>query len=241
MLRLGQVDYINTLPLFSALSCGEIDAPFEIVHGHPSELNEKLRTGEIDAGFISSYEFIKNRELYELVEPFCLAAYHKLDSVTLHVRGNIDELEHQRVALTSASASSSALVRLLFRHYWQIEPHFEPLESIDEATSYRAFLLIGNAAMTHPHFHGYHAIDLAATWYQWTQTPMVFAVVAHRKETPKSLIDLLRRRLDQSLSWGERHLDELAGGLHHDYFQQMGYRMGERERAGLEHFAALVN
>lgn len=254
MLRVGQVEYVNTLPLFLGLTSGKIDFPFELISALPSQLNRWLREGEIDVGFISAFEYIQNREQYELVHPFCIAAYNRLDSVTLYVRGDVRDLDNRRVGLTSASASSSALVRLLCSYYWRVEPQFEEFSSLEKIDQWAAFLLIGDDALAHPHFDGFHPVDLAATWFQYTETPLPFAVIACRKEVAQERPDelaTLQRLLEASLSWGESHLDEVIGKAqkvlnlsddsYRDYFGQMGYRMEESERSGLERFAALTS
>lgn len=248
MLRVGQASYINTLPLFLGLTSGEVDCPFQFVTDHPSQLNRKLRNGEVDAALISSIEYLKNPGEYELLSPYGIAACRGVSSVTLYVRGNVEELDGERIALTPASETSAELVRILCRYYWQVEPQFEPLT--EGRSSYAAFLLIGDEALKQPQIDGYHRVDLAATWHQYTETPMVFALLACRASVAKEKIDLLKSQFHHSFEWGRRKRDQLVQTAHErsglapsicsHYFDELNYQIGEREVAGLERYAALA-
>ncbi|HIQ31291.1 MAG TPA: hypothetical protein EYH49_03905, partial [Aquifex aeolicus] len=57
-MRVGKVSYLNAMPLFYSLR------GFEIVEGHPSYLVKLLRSGEIDAGIVSSVEYFFNPQDY---------------------------------------------------------------------------------------------------------------------------------------------------------------------------------
>lgn len=248
MLKIGRASYINTLPLFLGLTSSGLDSPFEFVTAPPSELNQKLRSGEVDAALISSIEYLRNPGEYELLSPYGIAARRGVSSVTLYLRGNVEELDGERVALTQASETSAELVRLLCRYYWQVDPQFEPLT--EERSSYAAFLLIGDEALKQPQIDGYHPIDLAAAWHQYTETPMVFALLACRAEMAKEKIDLLKNQFRRSFEWSRRERDHLIQTAHErsglapsicsHYFDQLNYQIGEREVAGLERYAALA-
>lgn len=248
MLKIGHASYINTLPLFLGLTSGELDSPLEFVTAHPSELNQKLRSREIDAALISSIEYLRAPGEYELLSPYGIAARRGVPSVTLYVRGNIEELDGERIALTPASETSAELVRILCRYYWQVEPQFEPLT--EGRSSYAAFLLIGDEALKQPQIDGYHPIDLAAAWYQYTETPMVFALLACRANLAKEKIALLKSQFHRSFEWGQQERDRLIQTAHQrsglapsvcsHYFDELNYQIGEREVAGLERYASLA-
>ena len=58
MIKVGKVSYLNTMPLFYKCDGSET----VLVEGHPSELVDRLRKGEIKAGIVSSVEYLPHEE-----------------------------------------------------------------------------------------------------------------------------------------------------------------------------------
>jgi chorismate dehydratase len=226
MLRVGQIDYINVLPLFLGLTSGEIDHDAELVPAVPSELNRQLREGKLDLSFVSSREYLCHREAYDLVLPYGIAAKRELGSVTLYVRG---ELGDEPIGLTPQSASSA--------------PRFETLR---HGIDYGAFLLIGDEALRHPNFPGYRSIDLTKEWFDLTGLPMVFGLLAARKGTT---VSPFVEQLGRSLEWAKAHHDQLIAAAMQrvdlspnelaSYYDQLWYELGEEELAGLARYDEL--
>jgi chorismate dehydratase len=208
-MRIGQMKYRNAIPLYAAF-------PKEmLVPGCPSELNQLLRDGDVEAATISAAEYIDNQELYTLL-PYCIAADGEVRSVTLYHRGPL-----KTIGLTSQSATSARLVRILCNK-WGVDATFE---TCDDPTGYDAFLLIGDDALDRT-FPGYAQIDLAAAWKELTGLPMVFGVVAARRDSPhiEEISDLFARSLETPVEKD-------------DYLSLLTYHLGERERQALELFA----
>ena len=64
MLKLGAINYINALPFFASFQLREVQADIDLIYDYPANLNYKLARGEIDFSFISSVEYLQNRENY---------------------------------------------------------------------------------------------------------------------------------------------------------------------------------
>lgn len=200
-----------------------------------------IRQGDLDLCLTSSFEYLQNRERYDLVPGFCIAAKRVL-SVNLYLRNQ----NPTHIALTEESATSAQLVKLLCRHFWNIDPEFIPLPDMEVCTDYDGFLLIGDKALMHPTFPDYQTIDLADAWYQKTGLPMTFAVLIAQKgvDTREFMIEL-----DQSVKWGEENRKtivqhaatklKLPSRTIETYFSNLRYRLGELEMAGLTTFGAL--
>ena len=66
-LRVGKVNFINTLPIFYPLETGVVRHEFQIVDGTPVDLNGLLAIGELDLGLVSSVEYARRFEKYLLL------------------------------------------------------------------------------------------------------------------------------------------------------------------------------
>ncbi len=247
LLRVGHLNYINAIPLYHHLTR---DPGCELIAGVPAELNERLSRNELDVSLVSAYEFLRNRELYDLLPGFCIAAKGEVRSVHLHHRCPIKEIK--TIALTKQSASSAQLVKILCKNFWHIDPTFVPLPSPEAATDYDAALIIGDQALLHPAFPGYTCIDLAAAWLEKTQLPMTFALFAVSKQASKERpeeVEAFGKRLDLSLSWAEKNQEQiielarkqsnLPRHILEGYYPLLRYRLGGEEKAAVNTFATL--
>jgi predicted solute-binding protein len=240
-LKIGYLPWVNAIPLFGGLLSGAVKTDAKLVPGTPAELNAMLARGEIDVSLISAAEYLRNRENYILLSDLCIAADGPVQSVILHVRGEL-----RRIALSPESATSANLVKMFCRHFWNISPEFVPLPDIDSCTNFDGFLLIGDKALLHPRFEGYQALDLAAVWHEKTQLPLPFALFAARKGVDPAAVS---QQLQASLTWGEGHREKICKMAQsqsklpmrtlQSYYPLLRYRMGEMEMAGLKTYQAL--
>ena len=82
MLKLGDVPFINSKPLFYALQEGLLEHRFAIESHPPSVLSELLYGKKIDLGLIPVFELIK-RGGYKVVPDISISSFGKVDSVIL--------------------------------------------------------------------------------------------------------------------------------------------------------------
>ena len=253
MLRVGAIDFINVLPFYAAFINECMDPCVELVPAVPSSLNRQLYLGELDLSPISSAEYLKHRELYELLPDFCIGARTRVDSVCLYHKGSLQDLNNQTIGFTSQSASSSLLVKVMCHHFWHIKPRFETLPSIHHIRDYQAFLLIGDQCLEHPYVQGYQTLDLAQAWFHATGLPFTFAVFAVRKDSLKlypEKVAAFAHKLREAFEWSSTHPEiilELAQQrcsrpLDHlrRYFNLLYYHFDALQREALKKFDTLA-
>ena len=97
-------------------------------------------------------------------------------SVALYSRRPIDQVRH--IALDTSSRTSVALIQVLCRHHFRIQPRFVP-HGPDLAVMTRDFdagLLIGDPAFEADHVGlGLQKFDLGLEWTKMTGLPFVYA------------------------------------------------------------------
>ncbi len=232
MIRLGRISYVNMAPVYYRLQ-----AEVEEVTGVPTELARMLLAGEVDVAAIPSIEFARHAAELEMLPRLCVASDGAVDSIQLV--SSIAPEHLQRIAVTPESATSVALVRVLFPQVEQV-PLDEPAQ---------ARLLIGDAALRSafedptPHY------DLGRLWRVRTGLPMVFAVWAHRKGKDSGMAEL-EEALLSSVRAARAEPERLAeqasaaygypAGFLARYFEKLRYGFGPREREGLLAFYELA-
>ena len=265
-LRIGQISYLNVLPLFHHLR--QMFPPgdgIEYVTGHPSDMNQGLAEGSIDLSPASSFEYLRDAERYRLLPNLSITASHgPVKSVLLVSPVPPDALpdwlaEHgPEVLVTTASASSVALLKVLWAHAWALPEaqwtDIEPGTGLERAAEFgpRPFLEIGNLALQYwlkpP--EGWHIIDLAQAWREFTGLPFVFAVWIVRRglsEGQKAMLDDIQAALAHCKTTCVQAIAEIADfrdlsnwinrdGIE-DYLSTVGYDLGPDELASLTLFA----
>ena len=186
-LRLGRIAYLNVWPLYQALMPAFPEGgDIAYVSGHPSELNAALAAGTIDAAPASAFAYLARPEAFTLLPDLCIrAATGPIQSVLLISPVPLAELPDYlartggEVQLSGASASSNALLRVLWKFARRFpEPRFAvaaPGTGIDRPMP---FVEIGDLALGRyldpP--AGWHVTDLGQAWLDYAGTPFVFAL-----------------------------------------------------------------
>ncbi|MEQ8786331.1 MAG: menaquinone biosynthesis protein [Pirellulaceae bacterium] len=239
-LRIGAVSYLNTKPLVYGLA--ESAAGAEIVFDLPSRLADQLAEGSLDVALIPSVEFFQN-PTYRIVSDACIGCRGAVLSVNLYSRVPMAQI--RTLALDEGSRTSVALVRILLRERFGIEPHLEPFpigSDVDQSTA-DAVLLIGDRAISPQHDFVEHW-DLGDQWCRFAEAPFVFAMWVARQGVD---LGALEDQLGAARDLGVAHLPEIArreaGALGLDAAQCLSYLrdnlyfyLGPRERQGLALF-----
>lgn len=260
-LRLGRIDYLNVWHVFQLLTrllpegkgCAHLP-------GHPSQLNLALREGLLDVSPSSSFEYLEGAEKYVLLSGHGICARHQVQSVLLlsptPLEGLASWMAHHpgAVFLSSASATSSVLLRVLWRQAWKLpEPTWQQCTPGQGMGTGRPHLEIGNIALRlwlNPP-PGWHVIDLATAWHRFTGLPFVFAVwivrhasLAHHRDTLLQLQTALTTATCM-LPDSVHDLAPLAATLHGipaeavlGYWRSMHTDLGPEEHAALVRFGA---
>lgn len=210
--RLGIVAYTNVAPLHYRLE------PWEnctFIKGVPTQLNQALLDDEIDLTLISSIEFLRHRDRLKALPDFSIATLGPVYSVMLFHWEPWEKLSGKRIALTTDSATSIELLKVLLRSTG-IEAEFVPMKPDLEMMleSCDAALLIGDKALQEAvskrKIAGKQPLvsDLGEKWYDLTRLPFTFAVWASLKDNPPS--DLLVAKLRAVREFGLGHLADVA-------------------------------
>ncbi len=251
--RLGIVAYTNVAPLHWGLE----PWPGARFHrGVPTDLNARLLGGELDLTLVSSAEFVRHRDRLVALPDFSIATLGPVHSVTLFHRRPWAELDGGRVAVTTESATSVALLRALFDADG-MDVAFEPRPTDLDAmlAGYDGALLIGDAALEEAVARRPVAgaiplaTDLGDAWYARTKLPFTFAVWAADAARPPSL-----RLVAELRAARERGLGHLADVAHAEaatrglsdavvlrYLANFRYFLMRPDRDGLDAFAARVD
>ncbi len=253
-LVLGQVDFINCLPINLPIELDEVKINTTLVKGVPSELNKLILNNEIDIAPISSLTYLENKEKLLPIADLCIASNGPADSVLLFSKFPIEELGGVNIALSHASATSNRLLEIIFKEFLKITATFtvEALHAtpLQQSNKYPAYLLIGDHAL-----HEYSKMprdifiyDLGSLWKKHTGLPMVFGIWVARKEIVKTVHKLpLTEQLHRAKEIGLGPMFEkvikkaqekilLSKEFYSTYFQHLSYDYTKEYKKGLELF-----
>src|SRR6478736_8372964 len=143
-LNISVVDFLNARPLVWGL-LHEPPPGVSVSRDLPSACADKLARGEADVGLIPSIEYQRIPNL-KIVPGFGIAAASEVRSVLLVSKVSREKI--RSVALDPASRTSAALVRLLLKRRYGLEPRYEEGSlSADASTAADARLVIGDPAL----------------------------------------------------------------------------------------------
>jgi len=243
--RLGAVSYLNTTPLVRGLDARP--DLFTVRFDVPSLCASLLHAGSVDVGLIPAVEYLSGD--YAIVPDIAIGSDGPVVSVAIFTRVPIGEV--QTLALDTSSRTSVALTRVMAARHFGITPVFvdHRPDLAGMLSRADAALLIGDPAL----FADYEAlglqkIDLGAEWRTFTGLPFVYACWTGR---PGAVDAATVEALQSARALGETDADGVASRFFpHDpgkaaegarYLREnIRFRLGERERAGLERFFTLA-
>jgi chorismate dehydratase len=247
MLSLGHIIYSNCFPPHAGIVTGRMPFPFKLVEGIPSQLNRMLDEGGVDVSPSSSIEYATHIGRYLILPGMSITAKKDVKSIILQSRVPMNELGGRMVKLTTASATSVVLLKILLELHLGVRPSYATFEQgvDDPYGTADALLFIGDLAIkTRPTEDYPHRYDLASVWHAHTGLPFVFAVwQVHDKKNIDAELKVLYDILIQSKSYGLSDLPALARehagrfGLPAetliDYWRLFSYDFGGEEKKGL--------
>ena len=257
MLRVSVVDFLNARPLTWGL-LREPPSGVSVTRDLPSVCAEKLATGKTDVGLIPSIEYQRIPDL-RVLPGLGIAASSEVRSVLL-----VSEVSREKigsVALDPASRTSAALVRILLKRVYGLEPEYREMvdgrgkttpepgfpSPVSPLPSTDASLIIGDPALK-TRLNGRVVLDLAAEWRAFSGHSFVFAfwAVARGVEAP-AVVRLLRDSYEAGRRNSERLIREesvesgLSEPVVEDYLRHaLHYELGPDDLAGLELFYRLA-
>ncbi|WP_062235371.1 menaquinone biosynthetic enzyme MqnA/MqnD family protein [Fictibacillus sp. FJAT-27399] len=259
-LNIGEIKYTNILPLFFYLNKKEIEnTGAEFIPQIPAELNRRMARGEIDLGGISSFSFGENSHQYSLFPNLSVSTFGKVGSILLFSKTAIEDLDGKSIALTSSSATSVVLLKVILKEFYGLDPVYETMApDYDQMLqNHSACLLIGEDAIKADwrQEKDIHVYDLGELWYKHTELPMTYAVMAVRNDSIEREPALLEKLLfEMSESKQKTKSDQYHEMISHilpahggeysfwaNYFHGINYDFGESHLKGLKHYFELAN
>lgn len=234
-LRISIVEFLNTAPLVWGFTDGPLVGKYDLSFAVPSQCAEALRRGDVDVAIIPAIEYQRMDDLVVLPR-MAVAAKGEVRSILVVSKRPIERVK--RVALDTSSRSSAALVRLLARGCWNIQPEFvdaapDPSAMLQNAD---AALVIGDPALRIslkmdalanrapsgeqccqgdpddlpvPGFETIFVYDVAYQWREMTGLPCVLAIWAGR---PDKMTDEVLADFQASKQYGLSRLREISEG-----------------------------
>ena len=254
--KVGHIQFLNCLPLYYGLVKSEALLDLELVKGTPTELNNLLISGKLDISPISSIEYARHHESLLLFPEFTVSSDGEVKSILLLSRSPIENLSGKKVALTTTSATSQVLVKLILSRGYKVEPEYIACKPdlgsmLAEA---EAALLIGDIALRHYlDRQGMYLYDLGAEWKKLTGKKMVYAVWAVNRnfaETQNALNEHVFEIFRKSMDYSMEHLPEIAEYAARwepfspfflmDYFRSLRFTFDKDYQEGLLHYYQLA-
>lgn len=223
--RLGYIEYLNCLPVYYGIERGTIDLPVTIEKGPPSQLNQMFLDGELDITPISSIEFARNAADCVVLPNLAIAADGKVTSIFLFSKRPLHELDGRPFALTTSSATSVALTRIILQQKYGVTPRYQRMAPHldDMLAEADGCLLIGDDALLAAHrfrtdpslqetYPGLIMRDLGEEWKAHSGHVMVYALWVLRREfaerNPEG-VRLVSRLLQASQAYAWENYDDM--------------------------------
>ena len=240
-LRLGRIAYLNTEPFFASddIRSAAVSLP-------PRQMYDLAAAGSIDAAPLPSVALADHPDLFAQVGNFTIAAAGPVSSVLLRSRVPPSEFGPGTcIGVTSETATSLRLLKVLLYEYWGLGTgiNFDPLGPANDAQ-----LVIGDQALSEQAAQFPHMIDLGAAWYEFSGSPFVYALWLSGPGASESALSELSDYFSVNLARNGADIAEIAArrpglGMTAEqieaYLAKFSYRLGDRERSGLEHFFEL--
>ena len=120
--RIGMVSYINIGPIYEVWKDSVHRDDWEVIEAPPSRLNIMLAAGQLDLGFVSSYEYCQRPDQYRILSDLSISATGQVGSVFLFSQRPLEELDGQQVLLTNQSDTSVALSKIILEEFYKVRP-----------------------------------------------------------------------------------------------------------------------
>lgn len=248
MLKIGEIEYANCTPLFHVLREQFPRSGYEFITGVPAELNRMLLAGDIDVCPSSSIEYAYHPERYTILPNLSISSIGAVASVLLFSKVPVEKLDGQKILLSSESATSVNLLKILLSQRFGCSCTYEvaspDVSAADDDSS--ALLLIGDSALRNSFkTSDRYVYDLGEMWHAWTGFPFVFALWLCRNEVSERVeLQELARQLLQAKERVPENLERIAlcakeadwmgpDRLLAYWRDNISYQLDEREQSGL--------
>ena len=197
MLKISAVSYLNTIPFIHGLKQSELINTIDLQLDYPSICADKLINGTVDLALVPVVVIPKLRHPY-IISDYCIGANGAVDTVCLYSDVPIDKIES--IGLDYQSRTSVALLKVLLKEYWQLNPELKKSDVgfEDNIKGKHAALVIGDRAFTLNTKHKF-IYDLSAIWKEMTDLPFVFAAWVSNTKLSQDFINAFNKALEKGL------------------------------------------
>ena len=237
-LRVGHMTYLNSEVFYRQLpsdSCQLIALP-------PRAMAAAVESGELHAGPLPIAEVLRMGEKVQSLGDMGVACDGSALSVFLFSNIPVEELSGSNIAVSSHTATSIQLLRVLFADLWNIGNH----RFVEISDAHDATLIIGDPALEklalaeYPYYY-----DLGSAWKTLTGLPFVFAEWVVLTDTQKEVREKFEQVLIESTRAGMNSIDEIIRMRTNEnmsesdvetYVRNFTYFLGSYEREGQHEF-----
>ncbi len=230
--------YLNSEVFYRHLPEGSC----QLIAMPPRAMAEAVERGELAAGPLPIVEVFRLGNSVRSLADLGVASNGPATSVLLFSHIPVEELGGKRIAVTSHTATSIQLLRILFAELWDVSGH----EFVPTCENHDAALWIGDQALER-RSSGLYAdqYDLGVAWKDLTGLPFVFAEWVIRTDVPRDQADQLERLLVNATRAGMNSLDEISRARAiqsmpesdvAEYVRNFTYFLGPEERKGQREF-----
>lgn len=260
-LSIGEINFLNCLPLFYLLKKKLPVKGYQYIQGNPAQLNQMLSTGLIDISPSSSMEYALRPEHYFILPHISIASTREVRSVLLLTKKPIEDLSNITITLTAQSLTSIYLLKIILFHFYQLDRQtirFITAEFKADGKPTDAALLIGDQALKifYQVPPGYLVYDLGSLWYRFTNLPFVYALWIGRRKLESEKLNkineinsqlqliktVLPQQLDKILATAGQKYPEIPAEKILRYWQEaISYELDNQEKQGLIFFYTLAH
>ena len=221
--KIGHINFLNVLPLTYSYKHGFAEG-LSITYAVPSALNDYIKNSRLDISPISSIAYARLSDELLLLPNICIRADSDVESIVLVSKKPIDDIGKDKITLTSKSATSHCLIKMIMTESYKASPKYgvgninaeNPIP--DDST---AALLIGDDALyNYLHTPGnLYCYDIGKEWYKLTGHSMVYAVWAVRKDFAKKspeLVEFAYKRIISGMQDGIKNKSLAINSVLHE-------------------------
>ena len=181
-IKISAVSYLNSRPFIHGIEASEDLKNYHLQLDTPSVCAQRLINDEADVGLIPVAS-IPQLKYAEILTEYCIGADGPVDSVMLYSEAPLQKIK--KIVLDYQSKTSVALVQLLSKKHWKINPQFVHAEKGYESNlnGTTAGIVIGDRTFDLKRRFKYK-YDLAEEWKKFTGLPFVFACWVANKKLP---------------------------------------------------------
>ncbi len=196
MLKIGFIDFVNTLPILLPILEGHVQIEGELVTGNPQELNKLMEKGDLDISSVSLFYYLQKQEKLGLFMDVSISSCGEVGSVELYSKIDPAKLDGKVIQVPRSSATSINMLKILLLEECGAKPILIEVDNpdcLDPAC--QAALVIGDRALlveAEWAAKGLIKKDLAAWWVQHIKLPAVFGVWVYKKELEKNCPEKIR-------------------------------------------------